>query len=133
MNSFEILNTEITANLVAGTTGEMTQLDAIDKMDIGSKIFTRMGNTSDTDWTPESGEQNCVILKKSQNMFGNSVLVYCVERNLICMGSVPHNFKKEDGTIGIGLYSTSALPVDHVAARNYIGHDELAIINQHRN
>lgn len=131
MRAFNINNTTIEANLIAGTFKEMTTLDAIDQMEIGSTVFTRMGNTSDCDWEAETHETNCVILSKQSSPFGNYVTVYSPELNIVGYSCAPYQFVKADGTMGIGLYCTSAFNIQMAQDYNKIGDAEMMIINDH--
>lgn len=130
MRTFNINNTTIEAILVDGTFTIMTSLDAIDKMEIGSAIFTRMGNTSDTDWDAQTHETNCVVLSKQSSPFGNYVTVFSPELNIVGYSCNPYQYMKADGTIGIGLYCTSAFNIQMAQDYGKITSVELDIINK---
>lgn len=132
MRAFEINNTAIVPTLVTGDIENMTHLDAIDKMEIGGMIFTRMGNPFDADWEDETHEVNCVILRKNRTQSGDSVTVYNPVLNLIGIGSCVQRYKNAEGEYGFGLYSTCAVYPELSHARNYVSDDELAIIAKHK-
>ena len=131
MRASNINNTTIEANLIAGTFKEMTSLDAIDQMEIGSTVFTRMGNTSDCDWEAETHETNCVILSKQSSPFGNYVTVYSPGLNTVGYSCAPRQFVTADGTMVIGLYCTSAFNIQMAQDYNKIGDAEMMIIKDH--
>ena len=131
MRAFNINNTTIEANLIAGTFKEMTSLDAIDQMEIGSTVFTRMGNTSDTDWDAKTHETNCVILSKQSSPFGNYVTVYSPELNIVGYSCAPYQFVNADGSMGIGPYCTSAFNIQMAQDYGKISDVEMTIIADH--